>query len=261
MNPVQIKVETNFQSIREALKKAADQVPFAAAVALTATARKVVDAQTKVMARVFDRPTAFTLNSLRVVPAKKSTLVATVQTKDAGASGRSADTWLAPGITGGPRREKGIERAMRAAGILPSGMSMVPGPGAQLDSFGNWRRAHMAAVLVDMRVAGIKAVERRVGKAKAKDAQRTRPRQSRYFVVPSQDGDLEPGIYERRRSGFGTAIRAVAFFTRGRPRYRKRFPFEQVGKRVANKEFPIEFDRAFEAAMQTAFLKTQGQLL
>lgn len=254
---MQISIQTNFAAFQAALRKAAGQVPFAAAKALNATALKVMDAERGVMARVFDRPTAYTLNSLRVISATKSSLEAAVLPKDAGGSGRSAQAWLSPNVAGGPRREKGVERALRASGILPAGMSVVPGAGAQLDVFGNWRRAHLSAVLVDMRLAGIKAVERRVGVAMAKDAARIKPRQSRYFVVPVQDGELEPGIYERRRSAFGTAVRPVAIFTKGIPRYRKRFPFRDVAIRVATKHFPVEFEKAFDAALKTALPKAQ----
>ncbi|WP_119157440.1 hypothetical protein [Caldimonas tepidiphila] len=225
------------------------QIPFAAARALTATARLIVDVEQKVMDSVFVRPTSYTLNSLFVQPATKAKLEAVIRPKDAAAGGRSASAWLAPEVTGGPRREKGFERALRSAGILPAGMYVVPGAGAQLDAYGNWRRAHVNAVLVDMRLAGVKAVANRVAKARAKDAARARARQSRYFVLAQQDGELEPGIYERRRTGFGTAVRPVAVFVPSLPSYRRRFPFYQVAERVANKEFPGHFRRALDEAV------------
>jgi len=70
------------------------QVPFAMAKALTQTA---IQAQTDIvhaMARVFDRPTPYTLNSTYVIPATKDRLEAFVRLKDESAKGLPAVKWL-----------------------------------------------------------------------------------------------------------------------------------------------------------------------
>ena len=54
------------------------QVKFAAAVALTRTARAVKDAMPDVMNRELDRPTPFTTRGLFVTPARKDKLQAVV---------------------------------------------------------------------------------------------------------------------------------------------------------------------------------------
>lgn len=62
------------------------QVPFATAKALNAVAEKVRDAERENMKKVLDGPTPFTLNSIRIKKASKSTLTATVFVMDKAAS-------------------------------------------------------------------------------------------------------------------------------------------------------------------------------
>ncbi len=54
------------------------QTNWAASQALTRTARHAVDELRQVMQRVFDRPTPYTLNALRVTPATRDNLTARV---------------------------------------------------------------------------------------------------------------------------------------------------------------------------------------
>jgi hypothetical protein len=72
--------------LREVEKLATDmqrkQIPFAAARALTLTAKSAEQAVVGEMRKVFDRPTPWTLKSTYVQPAKKNSLVAMVKIKD-----------------------------------------------------------------------------------------------------------------------------------------------------------------------------------
>jgi len=100
--------------VTEELAKAEKQVKFAAAVALTRTAqiaKREVEAE---MPKVFDRPTRWSLNSLRLIPAKKDRLVARVEMKNEADKSAPATKWLSPEIEGGPRPEKGSK------GIAPT---------------------------------------------------------------------------------------------------------------------------------------------
>lgn len=249
---MKFNVRTNFPQLKAAMRSNGAQVPFALSVALNKTAEEVVGVEQQVMERNFNRPTPFTVNSLFVKRSTKTDLKATVKPKDAGAGGRSASLWLDVGVGGGPRRLKGFERALSNAGILPNGMYAVPAAGAQLDVFGNWKRSELTRVLVDMRMAGTQAAAKRIGKLKAKDAQRVRQRASRYFLVQKQEDDLEPGIYERKRTAFGSAVRPIVIFVAGAPKYRRRIPFAEVGERVVRKSFAGHFERAYADALKSA---------
>lgn len=68
------------------LQKIKKQVPFATAQALTAVARKIVDAQKTAFQRQLDNPTPFTVNSVRSFGARKSSLMAKVLVMDTAAS-------------------------------------------------------------------------------------------------------------------------------------------------------------------------------
>ena len=58
------------------------QIPFATAQALTATARKVQEAETRAMGEMFKSASPFTMKSVRVIPARKNNLQATVFVMD-----------------------------------------------------------------------------------------------------------------------------------------------------------------------------------
>ena len=63
------------------------QLPFAGVVAATRSAREAEGGLKAEMARVFDRPTRFTLGGLRVDPATKADPVASVFFRDFAAKG------------------------------------------------------------------------------------------------------------------------------------------------------------------------------
>lgn len=119
---VQVSFRSNLEAFRRALDETgAREVPFAAARALTDTARDVETNTAKRLPKVFDRPTPFTLRGLFVKPARKARLVATVGFKD-----KQAD-YLALQETGGTRRPKGRALVVPASarvnryGNLPRG--------------------------------------------------------------------------------------------------------------------------------------------
>lgn len=72
------------------------QLPYALSLALTATAGHVGEGWQDEMRSGLDRPTPFTINSVGIVPARKTRLIATVYIKDIAAN------YLAPFVDGGP---------------------------------------------------------------------------------------------------------------------------------------------------------------
>ena len=123
------------------------QMSFALARAQTLTAKLVEAAEIKEMARVFDRPTRFTLNSVFVRPAKKGGPGAVVWVKDYASKADAPIRWLLPEVDGGERQAKRSEKLLSARGILSSGRFLMPGGGMTLDSHGNIIRGVMQKVL------------------------------------------------------------------------------------------------------------------
>lgn len=249
---INFSIKSNMPAVLAQIEQIGKQVRFAAAVALTKTAVDVSAAETAEMSAVFDRPTPFTLGSLRVVQARRDSLEAVVETKDAGPGGRSAEKWLSIEAAGGPRRLTGAERALRAAGILPANRYVVPSTGAELDAYGNWKRSQLTRILLDLRMNAGAAPSRRLTALQARDALRGRRTLSRYFVLREHNKGLKPGIYERRVSALGHAVRPVVLFTSSAPRYKVRLPFGQAGLAVAQEKFAGYFDQALTTALETA---------
>lgn len=262
---MQIKIDTNFPAVAEALRKAAGQVPFAAMVALNKTAEAGRVDVVGNMRRVFDRPTPWVLNSLRVKRATKTNLVAEVAFKDKN-SVEDSRSMIEPHVDGGQRRYKGMEARLFRAGLLPAGWSAVPGGGAKLDAYGNMSRgqiSQMLNVLGTYTEAGYNKADARTRARLAKGNEKKNVYGFVYWVNPvggKRARHLQPGVYQRVTTAFGSSLKPVLIFVK-RARYKKRLPFYQVVDKAAAKHFPMEFDKAFEAALKTALLKTQGQLI
>jgi hypothetical protein len=95
----------------------ADQVPFAAALALTALAKDVAQAESLEVDQTFDSPTQFTEQAFAVRSATKRNLVAFVSVK------KIAATYLRPYVEGGERSlisRKGVKKGM----IVPKNIGL-----------------------------------------------------------------------------------------------------------------------------------------
>lgn len=240
-------IEVTFKGLRERLQALdrleREQLPFAAALALTATAQDVKKALVDEMASVFDRPTRFTLNSLFVDPATKASMKARVWMKDRtpDSGGRAATEWLAPQIYSGGRDQKGSEKGLNAKGVLPNGQYIMPAKGLKLDAHGNISRGTMNKI-----VSGLGA--QRDKYANSTTSRRSAGNLKRYFVM--KKGNRPIGIAERTGKGKAGMRMVVAFASR--PQYSKRFDFFEVANRVAEDRLPIQFELALARALATA---------
>lgn len=133
------------------------QVRFATAVALTRTAKDVEKKGLEEFRRVFDRPTPFTMRSLRTKPAKPADLTAEVFVKDKEIrAGVSSATILAQHFSGGGRIHKQLEKTLRDQGFISAGEFVAPGGAAKLDRYGNMNKGQIVQILsqIGVRVAG-----------------------------------------------------------------------------------------------------------
>lgn len=245
----------NFAEVLRRLDRVAKtQLPFATMLALNATAWQVKLATEREMPRYLDRPTPWTLRSVRYTKARKDRLQAEIWFDPWGNKRAvTAEKFLGPQIFGGTRSAKGFERKLRQAGILPEGMFVVPGAGAPLDRYGNVPGSFLVKILSQLGaaegVAGFLANQ--TPTSKRRRIARNRRRVDYFVGGQGRAAHLPPGIYSRTYFGFGTAIRPVLMFV-GRATYRQRFPFFEIGRAVAAREFPREFDAALSRALATA---------
>jgi len=228
---------------QQRLARVERQIPFATALGLTRTAKIVESELVAEMAGVFDRPTRWTLNSLRVFPAKKDKLEARVWMKNEADKSVPATRWLSPEIDGGPRQDKRSETRLRRAGVLPSGKYILPGKGAKLDKHGNLTKGNITKV-----ISGLSAFGDAGYNANATDSRRSLKRGNarRYFMI--KRGQTPIGIAERSSRQRMHVL--LAFVSR--PTYPKRFDFYGVGERVAKEHLEAETSKALDEALRTA---------
>lgn len=217
----------------EAIGRAAKQVPFVTAFALTNAMKDAREAERDTMRSVFDRPTSFTLNALRVIPATKQNLSAELGFKE-GFGSVPAWKYLGPQVAGGPRKAKRFELALRAKGILRSNEFCVPGRGAQLDGYGNMNRGQIVRVLSALGAAS-DAAQNTVRRPKRS----TRKRNLDYFVL--RNTRAPDGIYLRE----GRAAVPILIFVKGAS-YTKRFPYYEKARTV----LPVAYRKHFHAAWE-----------
>ena len=245
------KVTIDVKPVQRFVDDLAKQTLFATAKALTDTAKEAEKAIKGEMAKSLDRPTPFTLNSLRTKPATKANLTAEAKIKDEAANAKPPTVWLAPQVYGGVRLAKRSEERLRRAGVLAANEFVVPGQGAKLDQYGNMSRGQLQAILADMQ-AHWDHSQNSTATSRAKRQRRRDAQKGAVYFTPRPGSALQRGVYQRIGFGFGSAIRPVLIFVQGAPRYAKRVRFYEVGQRAVEQHFENYFDMAMREAIRTA---------
>jgi hypothetical protein len=212
------------------------QIPFAMSLALNEAATIGQQAGVKEMKRVFDRPTPFILNSLRVKRSSKNRLIAEVGFKDVfGNFGEAVENILTPNIEGGSRKPKGSEMTLRRAGILRSDEFIVPSRALKLDRFGNIPKGTMNKIIANIGASGEQGFS-----ANTPAAKRTLK-----YIVGEVGGTR--GIWSVQAKKW----KPVLLFVK-QPRYKARFDFYGVTQREIDKGFPGAMRRSLKRALDTA---------
>jgi hypothetical protein len=225
------------------------QLPYAISVALSRTAQAVMAGEVKQMHDVFDRATPYTLAALRVKFATKARLVAEVSYKDESFKGTPATKYLAPEVDGGTRSVKRIESLLRARGLLPSDMYVVPGAAAKLDQYGNFSRGQYSQILAQLQASRDYAQnETKTSRARKR---RNPTRDVRYFVGRPGGGKFPLGVWARYQFAQGYSVRPVLMFV-SMPHYSKLFPFYETAESMTASTLPTELAAALAMAMRTS---------
>jgi hypothetical protein len=256
---ITIKVE-GVNDLLSRLDRVQRKVPYAIANGINAVAQKVMDAEKEGMRQSFDRPTPFTMNSLRITRARFPNLEAKVFFKDPPNLSQK-DHYLLPQVEGGSRPKKPFEMGL-------GGRYTVPGKGLVLDQYGNLSRGQLTRILSQsgsFRESGFKMNRTRKGN-KSGDM----------FMLTKQRGKMPPGIYARVSTGSqisrATAkvaagsstnhtlalkktlnamnprgLRPVLIFPTKAPTYRKRFDFYGIGRKIVEQQLRPEIAKAVQA--------------
>lgn len=256
------------------------QLPFALQQTVNRVAQDIQDTLKRTMAGVFDNPTRATLNAVFVKRARytrgsngqRENEAAIVLIKDQAGKGTPPAKYLLPQVFGGTRVDKGLDSALRRAGLLAPGEQAVPAAGAPLDGYGNIKRGIVQQVLSQLQAnresgsqsnetAASRARNARRGVRKPKRAELNR----RYFAVRGAGGKgytvmrdgssltshLRPGVYMRKGKYRLTSIFA---FVR-RPSYRKRFDIFSLAGKVYSRRFDFYFERELAKAIETSKIR------
>lgn len=197
-------------------------IPYATATALTRTAKAGQVVLTAAMARDFDRPTPYTLNSTFIVPATKDKLSAQIGIKNQAGANLAPEHYLLPEVFGGGRNEKRFEVALRLAGFLRAGERAMPGGGVQLDAYGNVAAGTVRTIL--RQASGAKSSRIFVGTAGRKHTR---------------------GVWQRD----GKSVKPLFVFTTATPQYRPRFDFDAEADKSARATFQTEFYGAVQTLL------------
>lgn len=234
-----IRVSGSSQAIADVIRNVRDVparvIPYAASTAMTRVANLAAKTDLPdAMRASFDRPTRWTLNSLRVQPATRQTLSARIFVKNEAGNGVPQENYLLPGVEGGARREKGLERSLRYSGLLGAGDRVMPGRQIELDAFGN-----IPAPLIKSVSLWAKAGAGKTAKAKGKGANKTQAQNPRGYFLFGKPGGVR-GVAQRS----GPIVMPLLIFTQRQPIYRARLDFTGVAEQTALTHFGPEFARA-----------------
>lgn len=255
---ISVKVDiANLADVTTRLKLiATEQMPFAISVALNRVVEKARIAEIDKMANVFDRPTPSTLSSVYYRKSTKTKLVAEVGLSDRSTTSVSASKYLAAEITGGQRRAKRFEVALRQAGILPSHMFAVPASGATFDAYGNMSRGQIVQILSYFRAFpdAAKFRSNMNDKGREKLARGTKNKLGYSYFVGRPEKGLPFGIWKHLDFRMGKRFLPVLLFV-ARSHYEKTFDFRGVVDAVISANMRTEFDAAVRYALNTARAK------
>lgn len=240
------------------LDRVEKQLRYAASRTLNRLAQQhVIPAIKREMADSFDKPTPWTLNSVRqwgqATKDKPETRVDFKTTQ--GSTGTSADKYLRWQVHGGERRLKRFEVALRRVGALPDGYVTVAGAGAKLDAYGNVSAAQIVQLLSYFQAfdeAGKGFRMNATAATKAKQLKGTRSKLGAAYWVGRPGGRGALGIWQRVRIATGVwELLPVLLFVKW-TRYEKRLDLEYTANLAVEKNLAAVFRDEFDKAMASA---------
>ena len=234
-------------------------MPYVKATFLTNAATGVQGAIKKQMPVAFDRPTPFTVRSVWVKPAQKSTPKAEVYFPESAAnSGKSRREYIRPGTEGASARsQKRSEMLLVKAGVLPSGWVTVPGSYAMrslLDGFGNMKGQYYRQIIRNLQ---LKTRETRLAKPisapSMKRAARMGVENEFFAVTPGKNnlakggGWLPPGVYRRTGKGGRELLQYLKFVRKAA--YRPRLEVQRIARADVAAHANAHFSAAWSAVI------------
>lgn len=244
---MQISVNSNALEIARIFKRdVTDVMPDATAEAINNTRERITKGERRVMVRVFDRPTPYTMRSFYATKASARKLKSETGLRDWSPKGTAATKYIGPHVYGGPRNNTKFEGLLRARGIIGRSQFVVPAAGAELDSYGNVKRGTYTRIL-----SAMGALRESGYQGNRTNSKRSLRKAAKYqYFVGAPDGEKQ-AIWQRLSQGqkFKGAIKPIFWVQDTAPRYRKRFAFFQIAENVHKAHYSSDFQAAITAAI------------
>jgi hypothetical protein len=229
-----------------------EQIPYATKLAIDDVLKQAGPAVKAHMAGVLDRPTAWTLNSFRVLKwAKKKDPTGVIGFKDmgykggpSGKAGSAAGMYLQPLMGGAPRPAKRLESLLRARGLLGSNEFIVPSSAQRLDAFGNVSRGVLQKI-----IANLQASFDPLNRTPSGGARGGKKKAEYYFTRRGIRGQTITAIWHRLPGGHAFPAFIVVS---GAPKYKKQLSIDKTVETSVRKNFQAAFARAYAQAASTA---------
>lgn len=228
-----MRIDVDTKAARALILGLARDLDERTADAINRTAHGARKALVEEMRRVFDRPTDWTLNSVRIQAASRTRLQAFVWLKDEMSStkaGIPATKFLRAEIDGGARRIKRFELALQSHGYMPEGWVAVPGKFARLDAWGHISVGQIIQILSQLRVRMVSGSDRGKSFDKKRAAKSMDRQGGQIFALPKGRGKLLPGIYQRRDFAMGSAAPRPLLIFVPKSKYRPRLDWAGVAQ-------------------------------
>jgi hypothetical protein len=233
---IDIRGLTEVKNLLRDMKK---EAPGILRFATNDTLEFVRDAESAAMKRVFDRPTPFILNSLRIDYLKAEKMEGRVLFKDAFASPKYdpvRDT-LTPHIEGKSRRPKYGEYRLRKYGIIAHDEFLVPSRTAPVNQYGNIPGPTMVKILSSLQAF-------KEGGYKANTSTKIN------YIIGNVKGTK--GIYQIQ-GGVGNAAtgrwKLIFLIVKKQMKYNKRFEFYEIAQKEFDRVFPKMLDAKIARAL------------
>lgn len=242
---------SGLESVKKALTELPKKAKYATVKAMNTSMEWAATSVRKEMRSVFDKPTPWVLNSLRIKYAKPATMAAELAFKDID-SVTNARTMVFPHVEGGQRHFKYFEARLMRIGVMPAGYNAVPGGAAKLDGYGNMNRGQLSQVLNVLGAyteAGFNKANLNTVKRLAKGNAKKNTYGFVYWVNPvgpKQAKHLQPGVYQRVATAFGSSLKPIVIFVK-QAKYKTRLDFYGIVNKTINQRFEAEFAKAFAA--------------
>ena len=223
-------------------------IKYAVSMAMTWTAKDASEAFAKEMQEKLDRPMPQTLKASRFKPATADKTEYDVYVQDQGSGLAPPSAYLQAEITGGYRKNKGIENLLRSRNILPPGWQVELGDDAPKDQYGNLtggggkyqQIALGLSAYTEERANAIQA-------ARLKRNPNMAVSKKEYFVLYSLKTKTPTGVYTRKGK---RGVAQLLKFTPKRAKYTQRLPFKETIQRTFTAVFDGNFKKGLEAMLE-----------